>query len=319
MEMRLKAFKAVKTNNGAAGIDGMSIADYEEKLTGNTYKLWNRMTLGSYCPKPVREVAISKKPWGQRVLGTPTVEDRVAQQVVKNYLEPKVDPSFHQDSYGYRPGKNVHQAVTQSLKRRSFIGWVIDLDIKCFFDNLDHELMMKGLKRYTTEKWVLMYVERWLKAGMQKQDGQIISRTSGMPQGGVVSALLANIYLHFALNKWMEIHFPKARFERYCDDIVIHCRSQKQALYLKSKVIGRMGERKLEINEGKTHVVYCKNEQNAERGHQKVSYNFLGYTLRPKLSPTKHGLKLLTAACMSHSSKLDVREDPQNVNPEIPG
>ncbi|GAA4445159.1 hypothetical protein GCM10023091_36350 [Ravibacter arvi] len=164
----LEAFKAVKANNGAAGIDGVSIADYEEKLTGNAYKLWNRMTSGSYCPKPVREVAIPKKSGGQRVPGIPTLEDRVAQQVVRNYLEPKVDPSFHRDSYGYRPGKNAHQAVTQSLKRSAFIGWVIDLDIKGLFDNLDHELMMKGLKRYTTEKWVLMYVEKMAESGHAK-------------------------------------------------------------------------------------------------------------------------------------------------------
>ena len=175
MEMVLRAFKVVKANHGAVGIDGVSIADYEEKLNGNAYKLWNRMTSGSYCPKPVRAVAIPKKSGGHRVLGIPTVEDRVAQQIVKSYLEPKVVPTFHPDSYGYRPGKNAHQAVTQSLKRSAFIGWVIDLDIKGFFDNLDHELMMKGLKRYTTEKWVLMYMERWLKAGTQNQDGEIVS------------------------------------------------------------------------------------------------------------------------------------------------
>jgi len=240
--------------------------------------------------------------------GLPSVEDRIAQQVVKKYLEPKVDPTFHPDSYGYRPGRNAHMAIQSAMNRCGRIGWVIDIDIRSFFDSIDHELMMKGVRYYTTEKWVLMYIERWLKADVKKQNGRIEKRMKGTPQGGVVSGLLANIFLHFAFDKWMEKNYPNIRFERYSDDIVVHCISEKQALFIRKQIAERFRGCKLEINDQKTKVVFCRNEQHRGIQYPNVSFNFLGYTFKPRFCPTKYGLRLLTAACMSEEAKSDVRD-----------
>lgn len=307
-KMILDAFKLVKANKGAAGIDEQSIEQYERNLYKHIYKLWNRMTSGSYFPNPIKEVEIPKRSGGVRKLGLPTVEDRIAQQVVKTYLEPKVEPTFHPDSYGYRPGKDAHMAIQNAAGRCGRIGWVIDIDIRSFFDSIDHELMMKGVMYYTTEKWVLMYIERWLKADVVKQNGKVEKRTKGTPQGGVVSGLLANIFLHFSFDKWMEKYEPNIRFERYSDDIIVHCISEKQALYLKRKITERLRTCKLEINEEKTKIVFCKNHQNRGANYPNSSFDFLGYTLKPRFCPTKYGLRLLTAACMSEESKTLVRD-----------
>ena len=306
--MILEAFQLVKANKGAAGVDEQSIEQYEQKLLENTYKLWNRMTSGCYFPKPVKEVEIPKKSGGFRKLGIPSVEDRIAQQVVKKYLEPKVDPTFHPDSYGYRPGRNAHMAIQSAMNRCGRIGWVIDIDIRSFFDSIDHELMMKGVRYYTTEKWVLMYIERWLKVDVKKQNGRIEKRTKGTPQGGVVSGMLANIFLHFAFDKWMKRNYPYIRFERYSDDIVVHCISEKQALFIRKQIAERFRGCKLEINDQKTKVVFCRNEQHRGIQYPNVSFNFLGYTFRPRFCPTKYGLRLLTAACMSEEAKSEVRD-----------
>lgn len=305
--MVLEAFKLVKANRGAAGVDGQSIEQFEEDLLGNTYKLWNRMTSGSYFPSPVREVKIPKKSGGFRSLGIPSVSDRVAQQVAKTYLEPKIDPSFHQDSYGYRPGKNAHEAIHAAMNRCGKIGWVVDIDIKGFFDNIDHELMLKAVRWYTDEKWVLMYLERWLKADVKKADGQVVRRDKGTPQGGPVSSLIANVFLHFTFDKWMEKNHPNIRFERYCDDIIVHGVSRKQAEFMQDRIAARLRECKLELNEAKTKIVYCRNENHRER-HKNVSFDFLGYTFRPRYCPVQGKMKLLTAACMSESSKNEVRD-----------
>jgi len=307
-KMILEAFQLVKANKGAAGVDEQSIEQYEQKLLGNTYKLWNRMTSGCYFPKPVKEVEIPKKSGGFRKLGIPSVEDRMAQQVGKKYLEPKVDSTFHPDSYGYRPGRNAYMAIQSAMNRCGRIGWVIDIDIRSFFDSIDHELMMKGVRYYTTEKWVLMYIERWLKADVKKQNGRIEKRMKGTPQGGVVSGLLANIFLHFAFDKWMEKNYPNIRFERYSDDIVVHCISEKQALFIRKQIAERFRGCKLEINDQKTKVVFCRNEQHRGIQYPNVSFNFLGYTFKPRFCPTKYGLRLLTAACMSEEAKSDVRD-----------
>lgn len=306
-KMILEAFRLVKANKGAAGVDEQSIGQYGAELKKNTYKLWNRMTSGSYFPKMVREVKIPKMSGGTRSLGIPSVSDRIAQQVVKTYLEPKVDPTFHQDSYGYRPGRNAHMAIEVAMNRCNKIGWVIDIDIKAFYDSIDHELMMKGLRYYTNEKWVLMYVERWLKSDVLKQDGEVEERTKGTPQGGVVSGLLANIFLHFVFDKWMEKNHPNTKFERYSDDIVVHCVSEKQALFMQHQIAKRLRECKLEISEQKTKIVFCRNRQNKEVRNAHASFNFLGYTFKPRYCPTKYGLRLLTAACMSESAKNLVR------------
>jgi len=307
-KMILDAFKLVKANKGAPGVDEQSVEQFNENLTANIYKLWNRMTSGSYYPKPVKEVEIPKKSGGVRKLGVPTVEDRIAQQVVKTYLEPKVDPSFHPDSFVYRPGRNAHMAIHSAMNRCNRIGWVIDIDIRSFFDSIDHELMMKGVQRYTTEKWVLMYIDRWLKADVKQQNGTIEKRTKGTPQGGVISGLLANILLHFTFDKWIEINYPNIRFERYSDDIVVHCISNKQAQFIKKQVAERFKACKLEMNDQKTKIVFCRNEKHRDAKFPEVSFDFLGYTFKPRYCPTKNGLKLLTAACMSTVAKNEVRD-----------
>ena len=306
-KMVWEAYKKVKKNGGSAGIDSQSLDCYAENLQGNLYKLWNRLASGSYFPSPVREVKIPKKAGGYRSLGIPTVEDRIAQQVMKSYLEPKVDMTFHPDSFGYRQGKSAHDAIDLAYKRCWEYRWVVDLDIKGFFDNLDHELMIRGLEYYTKEKWGVMYVKRWLNAGILNEDMIFIDRDRGTPQGGVISPLLANIYLHFTFDKWMGKHYPGIRFERYCDDIVIHCTSQAQAEYIKGKVAGRFNDCKLELNESKTHVVYCKNQFRRER-HKNVSFNFLGYSFRPRIWMTKQGTKLFFTPCMSQQAKKAVRD-----------
>ena len=306
--MVLEAFKLVKANRGASGVDGQEIEQYEKELMGNTYKLWNRMTSGSYYPQPVREKEIAKKPGGTRKLGIPTVTDRIAQQVVKTYLEPKVDPTFHPDSYGYRPGKNAHMALQTAMSRCGRIGWVIDMDIRSFFDSIDHELLLKAVRYYTKEKWVLMYITRWLKAEVQKANGELEKRTRGTPQGGVVSGLLANIFLHFTFDKWMEIHYPMIRFERYSDDIIIHCISEKQAQFIQGQIVKRFEACKLAINADKTKIVYCLNDQNREKAQAKKSFTFLGYTFKPRYCPTQYGLRLITSACMSKEAKNHVRD-----------
>jgi RNA-directed DNA polymerase len=303
-KMVLEAYKKVKSNGGSAGVDQQDLESYAKDVRGNLYKLWNRMTSGSYFPAAVREVKIPKKSGGERSLGIPTINDRIAQEVVKSYLEPKVDSSFHRDSFGYRKGKNAHQALEIAKSRCRGYDWVIDMDIKGFFDNIDHELVMKALKVYTKETWVIMYVERWLKMGGMR-DGKISERDKGTPQGGVISPLLANIFMHFAFDKWMERRFPSLRFERYCDDVIVHCRTQKEASFVKWEITKRLKECKLELNEEKTHTVYCRDLNRREK-HKQVSFDFLGYTFRPRLHNTKDGLLLRFGPCMSTKAKTAV-------------
>ena len=305
-KMVLEAYKKVRDNGGSAGVDQQGLEGYAKNLQKNLYKLWNRLTSGSYFPSPVREVKIPKKSGGFRSLGIPTVEDRIAQQVVKSYLEPLIDHTFHPDSYGYRPGKSAHHAIETADKRCREFKWVLDVDIKGFFDNIDHELLIKGLERYTKEKWVMMYVKRWLNARILSSENVIMDRETGTPQGGVISPLLANIYLHFTFDKWIEKHYPHIRFERYCDDIIIHCVSQSQTEFIKRAIAKRFNECKLELNESKTHIVYCKNRFRKEK-FKKVSFDFLGYTFRPRLWNAKSGLMLAFSPCMSQQAKKAVR------------
>ena len=213
-----EAYGRVKANRGAAGIDWQSIEEFEKDLKGNLYKIWNRMSSGTYFPPPVREVGIPKKDGGTRILGIPTVSDRVAQMVVKLEIEPLVEPIFHPDSYGYRPGKSAHQAVETARRRCFRKRWAIDLDIKGFFDNLDHELVMRAVQHHVKTKWVLLYVERWLKAEAIGVDKMVRTREKGTPQGGVISPLLANLFLHYAFDHWMKGRFQEVEFERYADD-----------------------------------------------------------------------------------------------------
>lgn len=283
-----KAWKKVKANQGGAGIDGQTIEAFEAKVGDNLYKLWNRMASGSYHPSPVRRVEIPKADGGVRPLGVPTVEDRVAQTVVKEILEPELEKHFHPDSYGYRPGKSAHQALGQARERCWRSDWVLDLDIRSFFDTLDHDLLLRAVRRHTDEKWVVLYIERWLKAPVMLPNGEVEERDRGTPQGGVASPLLANLFLHYVFDSWMERHYPTIRFERYADDIVCHCRSERQAHHLKAALTRRFEKCGLELHRDKTKIVYCQDSDRRGK-YPIISFDFLGYTFRPRRSKNKWG------------------------------
>jgi RNA-directed DNA polymerase len=276
-----QAWKQVKKNKGAAGYDGISIEKFEEGLEDNLYKIWNRMSSGSYFPPVVLLCDIPKSDGKVRTLGIPTVADRVAQMVVKIILEPQIDPQFHQDSYGYRPKKSARQAVGVARQRCWQMNWVIDLDIKGFFDSINHELMMRAMRKHTEEKWMLLYIERWLKASAQGKDGTQKDRTEGTPQGGVISPLLANIFLHHAYDSWMQAQFSDLPFERYADDILVHCWTEKQAQYVLEQIRQRLKRCGLELHPTKTKIVYCKDGQRKGKSkHEK--FDFLGYEFRAR-------------------------------------
>jgi RNA-directed DNA polymerase len=274
-----EAFKRVKANQGAAGVDGQSIADFEADLSNNLYKLWNRLSSGSYFPPPVRRVDIPKANGGTRPLGIPTVADRVAQEVARCYLAPILELVFHPDSYGYRPGKSAIDAVRTARERCWRYDWVLDLDIKGFFDSIDWGLMLAAVRRHTDCAWVLLYIERWLKAPVQMEDGSVVPRTAGTPQGGVISPLLANLFLHYAFDTWMMRTFPHIPFERYADDIICHCNSAEEARTLWSAIADRFAACKLALHPEKTKIVYCK-DANRQGDHPNRSFDFLGFTFR---------------------------------------
>jgi len=283
------AYKKVKANRGAAGVDGQTLAAFEKDLKGNLYKLWNRMSSGSYFPPPVRLVEIPKGTTGQtRPLGIPTVSDRIAQMVVKLMLEPDVEPYFHEDSYGYRPGKSALDAVGVTRQRCWRRNWVIDLDIKGFFDNLRWDLVLRALKHHTDVPWILLYVERWLRAPVQHEDGRLEERTKGSPQGSVISPLLSNLFMHYAFDEWLRRNHPSIQFARYADDAVVHARSQQEAETLLAALRQRLAECGLELHPEKTKVVYCKDDD--RRGtHEHTSFDFLGYTFRPRRAKNRKG------------------------------
>lgn len=283
-----EAWKRVRANQGAPGLDETSIADFEASLAGNLYKIWNRMSSGSYFPDPVRLVDIPKTTGGNRTLGIPTVADRVAQMVVKLYLEPKVDPVFHPDSYGYRPEKSATEAVGQARERCWRLPWVLDLDIKGFFDHIDHALMLHAVRKHTDSPWMLLYIERWLRAPGVDEEGHQIERDRGTPQGGVISPLLANIFLHHVLDKWMAEEYPTLPFERYADDVVVHCKTKRQTRFIRHRIEERLRRCKLELHPRKTKIVYCKKNGRSGR-HEHQSFDFLGFTFRPRGAKTKEG------------------------------
>ena len=287
-EMVWKAYKMVRANRGAAGVDGQSIAEFEGDLTNNLYKLWNRMTSGSYMPPAVKRVEIPKADGGVRPLGIPTVADRIAQMVVKNALEPEVEPYFHEDSYGYRPGKSAHQAVGVARTRCWRNNFVLDLDIKGFFDNLNHELLMKAVRKHTTCKWIVLYVKRWLTAPVQHENGNLEQRTKGTPQGGVISPLLANLYLHYAFDMWMKRNYPSVPFERYADDAVLHLKTEAQAKRLQVHLGERLQQCHLELHPVKTKIVYCK-DADRRMDYPNISFVFLGFEFRPRGAKNKDG------------------------------
>jgi group II intron reverse transcriptase/maturase len=284
-----EAFKRVKANQGAAGVDGQSIEEFEVRLADNLYKLWNRLSSGSYMPPPVRRVDIPKANGGTRPLGIPTVADRIAQEVVRRYLEPVLEPLFHADSYGYRPRRSAIDAIRTARQRCWRYDWVVDLDIKGFFDSIDWTLILKAVRRHTGCPWVLLYIERWLKAPAMLEDGTLAPRERGTPQGGVVSPLLANLFLHYAFDAWLTRMIPGVPFERYADDIICHCRSEREAAALRQALDRRFAECGLVLHPEKTKVVYCK-DTNRKGDHPILQFDFLGYCFRPRLAKWRGGL-----------------------------
>jgi RNA-directed DNA polymerase len=284
-----EAYRRVKANKGSAGVDGVTIEQYERDLKNNLFKLWNRLSSGSYFPPPVKAVPIPKAGGtGVRILGVPTVDDRIAQTTAAMYLEREVEHIFHPDSYGYRPRRSALDAVGRCRERCWKSDWVIDLDIRAFFDSVDHTLMLKAVERHTDQKWILLYVKRWLVAPLRQQDGTLVARDRGTPQGSSISPVLANLYLHYAFDMWLVREFPTVTFERYCDDAVIHCASQEQACQVRDALVVRLATVGLELHPDKTRIVYC---QDADRrgDHEVTSFTFLGYTFRPRLAKSKHG------------------------------
>ncbi len=289
------AWLKVKDNGGAAGADGVRIEQFEEDLSGNLYRLWNRMSSGSYFPGPVRVVEIPKKgkKGAVRVLGISNVVDRVAQTAAAMALEPSVEPVFHEDSYAYRPGRAPVDAVAVCRERCFKKNWVVDLDIRAFFDSVPWDLMLKAVARHTDQKWIVLYVERWLKAPMQRPNGTLLARVKGTPQGSPISPCLANLFLHYGLDAWMVREFPTIQFERFADDAVIHCVSESQARFVRDAVARRLVKVGLELHPDKTRIVYCKDSR--RRGtYEEISFTFCGYTFRPRKAVNKRTGEVFT-------------------------
>lgn len=281
-EMVGRAYQKVKQGGQATGIDQESWADFESKgVERQLYVIWNRMASGSYFPSAVRELEIPKKNGKLRKLGIPTIRDRIAQEVVRNYMEVRIDKHFHEHSYGYRPLKSSHDAVEAVRRNCLNKDWVIDLDISNFFDELDHDLMLKSVGAMIEDRWVIMYVERWLKMKVEKSDGKQYERTKGTPQGGVISPLLANLYLHYSLDQWLEKHHPSVTFVRYADDVIVHCRSKEAAEEVLTEIEGRLTQVGLSLNPTKTRIVYWKDYRRIESQEQ-VQFEFLGFSFQPR-------------------------------------
>jgi RNA-directed DNA polymerase len=283
-----EAYRQVKANKGAPGIDGQAIEDFEKDLKGNLYKIWNRMSSGSYFPPPVRAVEIPKPTGGVRVLGVPTVADRIAQTVVATRLSAVAEPKFHPGSYGYRPGRSALDAVAVTRERCWKRNWVIDLDIEAFFDSVDHRLLIRAVEANTEDPWVLLYVRRWLTAPLQHHDGGLMARDRGTPQGSAVSPVLANLFLHYAFDVWMARQHPGITFARYVDDIIVHVATRRQAEELLSSIRTRMAEVGLRLHPNKTKIVYCRDD-NRPGNHEHISFTFLGYEFRPRKAKARNG------------------------------
>jgi RNA-directed DNA polymerase len=290
-ELVWQAYKLVKANRGSAGVDQQSLEAFELKLKDNLYKIWNRMSSGSYMPPAVKAVSIPKKSGGVRVLGVPTVADRIAQMVVKLAFEPEVEPTFLPDSYGYRPGKSALDAIGITRERCRRWNWVLEFDIVGLFDNISHDLLLKAVKKHTSVKWVALYIERWLRAPMEYPDGRLVERTRGTPQGGVVSPVLANLFMHYAFDVWMTHTHAHNPWCRYADDGLIHCASEEQALAVKASLQRRLAECGLEMHPAKTQIVYCKDDRRKGK-YPRTQFDFLGYTFRRRVvritDPTRY-------------------------------
>jgi len=309
-----EAYKAVKSNRGAAGVDGQTIEQFDANLKGNLYRIWNRMSSGSYFPPPVKAVSIPKKSGGERILGVPTVADRTAQMVVKQLIEPDLEPIFLTDSYGYRPEKSALDAVGVTRERCWRYGWVLEFDIKGLFDNLPHDLLMKAVRRHVKCEWAVLYIERWLTAPMEK-DGKLIARTRGTPQGGVISPILSNLFLHYAFDLWMTREHPHLPWCRYADDGLVHCRSWREAEAVMAKLQARLAECGLEMHPTKTKIVYCKDERR-KATHPNVTFDFLGYGFRPRRVKSARNAKVFCGftPAVSASALKSMREKIRDLN-----
>jgi RNA-directed DNA polymerase len=278
-----RAWEKVRANKGAPGVDAVSVVRFGERERDNLYKLWNRMSSGSYFPGPVRAVEIPKDHGlGVRILGVPNTADRVAQTAAAMLLEEKLEPIFHSDSYGYRPGRSAHDALAVTRERCWRRDWVVDFDIRAFFDNVPHDLLLKAVAHHIDERWVLLYIERWLKAPMQMSGGTMMAREKGTPQGSPISPVLANLFMHYAFDRWMVREFPDRPFERYADDVVAHCKTEAQAQHLLTAVARRFVAVGLELHPEKTKIVYCK-DAIRRREYEHTSFDFLGYTFRARV------------------------------------
>nr|NGY94592.1 putative protein YkfC [Neochlamydia sp. AcF84] len=262
-------------------MDQQTLEDFDRNLKSNLYKIWNRMSSGSYFPPPVKAVAIPKKSGGERILGIPTVSDRIAQMIVKLMFEPTVEPYFHQNSYGYRPNKSALDAVGITRQRCWKYDWVLEFDIQGLFDNIDHDLLMKAVRKHTDNKWVILYIERWLKAPLQLENGTLVQRTTGTPQGGVISPVLANLFLHYVFDAWMAKSYPGIPWCRYADDALVHCKTEQEAKQILHMLEKRMEKCGLTLHPDKTKIVYCKDVDRKEK-YKEIKFDFLGYTFRPR-------------------------------------
>jgi RNA-directed DNA polymerase len=314
-ELVYKAWKIVKANKGSSGMDNETIDDFEKDLENNLYRLWNRMSSGSYFPPPVKAVAIPKKNGGERILGVPTVTDRVAQMVVKLVLEPAVEPIFLPDSYGYRPGKSALDAVGITRKRCWEYDWVLEFDIKGLFDNINHALLLRALEKHTDCKWVKLYMTRWLNAPLQSADGTLVERTKGTPQGGVVSPVAANLFLHYAFDVWMQRTLPGVPWCRYADDGLVHCKTEAEAHAVKAALQVRFEECGLEMHPEKTHIAYCKDARR-KGNYPNTKFDFLGYTFRRREVRNHKNGKLFMGFTPAVSAKAlkSMREKTRKLN-----
>ncbi len=283
----MQAYKLVKSNAGAAGVDQQTLDDFDLKLGKNLYKIWNRLSSGSYFPPAVKQVGIPKKSGGTRYLGIPTVSDRIAQMSIKLLVEPLWEPLFHADSYGYRPNKSALQAVEVTRRRCWQYDWLVEFDIKGAFDNIDHELLLKAVRKHTPERWQVMYIERWLTAPTETSEG-LIDRTCGTPQGGVISPLLMNLFMHYTFDCWMDRHFKELPFARYADDGVVHCRTRVEAETLMMALADRLEECGLQMHPEKSKIVYCKVDSRREDAEH-TQFTFLGFTFRARAAVRKDG------------------------------
>jgi len=313
-----EAYKKVRRNKGSAGVDEVSMAEYDADRSKHLYKLWNRLASGSYFPPPVKEVEISRKDGKIRKLGIPTISDRVGQMVVKDYLEPRFEKIFSPNSYGYRPNKNAHQALESVRKNCWRQDWVIDLDIKGFFDNIDHKKLMQAVEKHVPEQWAKMYIIRWLEAPVLKKTGELVSKQGkGTPQGGVISPLLANLFLHYVLDKWLELTDPQVKLERYADDAILHCNSKAHAEETLRKAQTRIESCGLELHPDKTKLVYCRDFRRMEN-HPQVKFDFLGYSFQPRTAKSRKTGKLFLGydCAISISSRKRIADRLEELNIE---